>query len=102
LGENCLMLEILHAYDNNIKAVCEWYQVNVNGEFDRNGEFVWVNQVEVSPYFRNENVLKEFIKIIIDKCPKAKFGYFWRKDKYPNRKPRIYHKAQWLKLIGGI
>ena len=95
------MLEIIKDNTEKIKAVCEWYLVDINGNFDNKGEFVWVNEVEISSQYKNNGILKQFIKIIIQKCPQAKFGYFWRKEKYPDRKIRIYHKARWLKLIGG-
>lgn len=100
------MLEILRTSDGTIKAVCEYYVVDVNGFFDAKGLFIWVNELEIAPPFRREGLLKEFIKIIIEKEPQAQFGYFLRYKKYsetdfPLRKHlRIYHKARWLKLLG--
>ena len=95
------MLEVLRDDKNNIKACCEWYLVNINGEYDPKGDMVWVNEVEVSKDFKGYKLFQEFARIIMTKCPQAMFAYFWRKTKYPNRKPKIYHKVQWLKLIGG-
>lgn len=101
------MLEILRTDDGSIKGVCEYYVVDEAGNFQANGEFVWVAELEIAPQFRHEGLIKEFIKRIIDKVPQAKFGYFWRQKKYPQEKYsvrkhiRIYHKARWLKLLGG-
>jgi hypothetical protein len=93
------MLELIKDEQGNIKACLEWYLVNDKGEFDQQGEFVWVNEVEISPQYRRNGILKEFARIIIKKAPTAKFGYFWRQEKYPNRDMRIYHKVRWLKLL---
>ena len=93
------MLEIIHDENGELKAVCEWYLVDGQGNFDNNGEFVWINECEISPQCRNNGILKDFAKTIMEKCPQAKFGYFWRKIKYPNRGIRIYHQARWLKLL---
>lgn len=95
------MLEIIKDTQGNIQAVCEWYLVDENGNFDQKGEFVWINEVEISPQYRNNGILKYFTKTIIEKASTAKFGYFWRQKKYPDRKPRIYHKVRWLKLLKG-
>ena len=95
------MLEILRDEQKNIKAVCEWSLVDEAGHFSQKGEFVWISEVEIAPQYRNNGILKEFVKIVIQRCPEAKFGYFWRQKKYPGRRPKIYHKARWLKLIGG-
>ena len=96
------MLEILKTEDNQtIKAICEYYIVDENGNFDRNGKFVWINEVEVAPQFRNNGCLKSLVRNIMNKISKeCEFGYFGRYRKYPNRKFRIYHKSRWLKLIG--
>jgi len=94
------VIEILKDNKENIKAVCEWQLVDSNGNFKQNGEFVWISEVEISSQYRNNGILKVFARIIMTKAPQAKFGYFWRQKKYPNRKIKIYHKYQWLKLIG--
>ena len=95
------MIEILRTNDGTIKAVCEYYIVDENGNFNRNGKFAWINEAEIAPQFRGNGILKTFAQIIIDKNPQAEFGYFWRLRKYPERiKPRIYHKVRWLKLLG--
>ncbi len=93
------MIEILRTETGDIKAVCEYYLVDKDGNFDNQGEFVWVNECEISPQYRNNGILKYFTKTIIEKNPTAKFGYFYRLRKYPDRGIRLYHKVRWLKLI---
>ena len=95
------MLEIIKDEQGNIKACLEWYLVNSLGQYDKNGDMVWVNECEISPQYRNNGIIKSFAKIIMEKCPQVKFGYFHRLRKYPERGIRIYHKARWLKLLKG-
>jgi hypothetical protein len=95
------VIEILRTDDGTIKAVCEYYIVDNNGNFAPKGEYAWINECEIAPQFRGNGILKNFAKIIMEKNPQARFGYFWRQRKYPERTPRIYHKSRWLKLING-
>ncbi len=93
------MLEVIKDENGNIQAVCEWWLVNADGSFNPNGDIVWISEVEINQIARNNGILKTFIKKITDMVPQAKAGYFWRLRKYPNRKPHLYTREQWLKLI---
>ena len=95
------MIIILRTEDGTIKAVCEYYLVDKSGNFDSKGEYAWVNEVEIAPKFRGNGILKTFTKKIIEDNPTARFGYFWRRRKYPERGIRIYHKSRWLRLLKG-
>ena len=96
------MLEIIRDPQGEIKAVCEYYSVNQHGEWKAPplGDHCWINEVEVSKSERNNGCLKRFVEIITDKNPQFKFGYFWRRNKYPNRSARRYTRKQWRQLIG--
>ena len=93
------MLEVLKDEKGDILAVCEWWLVNADGTFNIDADIVWIAEVEINPAHRSRGVLKYFIKAVTDKCPNAKAGYFWRLNKYPSRKPHLYTRKQWLKLI---
>ncbi len=94
------MLEVIKSNTGEIKACLEWYLVDKDGNFSQQGEFVWINEIEISPQYRNNGILREFIRVVVPKVPlTCRFGYFWRRDKYPNRKIRIWHKSQWLRLL---
>ena len=93
------MLEILRTDSGEIKAVCEQYIVDEKGNWDTTNKFIWISEIEVSPQYRNNGCLKHFIKPIMDKVPWAEYGYFWRKRKYPDKKPVIFNREQWLKMI---
>ena len=96
------MIELLKTDTGEIKAVCEYYIVDEKGNFDRQGEFAWINECEIAPQYRGNGILKSFAKTIMEKYPQLKFGYFHRRKKYPDRGVRLYHKYMWLKLTGGL
>lgn len=94
------MIEILHGEKGELKAVCEFYIVDAKGNFAPKGEYAWINECEIAPQFRGNGILKSFAKIIMEKNPQARFGYFHRQYKYKGRAPRIYTRERWKKLIG--
>lgn len=91
------MLEIIRDEQNNIKACLEWWLVNSDGSFNDKGEFVWVNELEIAPQYRNNGIVKSFIKTIMNKVPTAKAGYFQRR-KYSDR-IKLFTRRQWEKRI---
>jgi len=93
------MLEIIYKKNGDIKAVCEWWMVNKWGYKDPTGEFVWIEDLEVTKSERNNGSIRAFIKIISDKVPSAKYGYFFRQRKYPGREQKTYTREQWLRRI---
>lgn len=95
------MIEIIHSEIGEIKAVLEFYLVDRNGNFLADGSYCWINETYVAPKYRNNGCMRELIRRIIPRVPTAKFGYFGRYKKYPNRPPRIYTREQWLKLSKG-
>ncbi len=98
------MLEIIKTSEGEIKAVCEYYVVDINGNMDDKGLYCWVNDSYVSKSAQNNGILKSFVRIVIDKYPQLQFCYFWRekyKDKNNKWRLRLYTKRSWLKLLGG-
>lgn len=95
------MIELITDANGELKAVCEFYVVDQQGLLNDNGRLVWIQDVYISPSVRGNGILKTFTKNIIKKVPQAEAAYFIRGQKYPDRKPKLYHKRQWLKLLGG-
>lgn len=95
------MIEIVTDDKGELKAVCEYYIVDQQGLLNDNGRLVWIQDVYISPSVRGNGVLKTFTRNIIKKVPQAEAAYFIRGSKYPDKKPKLYYKNQWLKLIGG-
>ncbi len=96
------MLEVLKTSEGEIKAVCEYYVVSETGAYHPKGLYCWINEFEIAPKYKNNGILditKEFLTRILKKEPQLQFGYFWRQYKYPNRRPHIYSKRQWLKRL---
>lgn len=90
------MIEILRDEQGNLKAVCEYYVVDKDGHMKDDGEYVWVNEMEVAPQYRNNGCLRKFVSKIVTMYPQAKYGYFSR-EKY-NKRVRMYSKRQWLNI----
>lgn len=90
------MLELIKDDQGNIHAVCEYYVVDKDGHMKDDGEFIWVNEVEVAPQYRNNGNLRSFVSKIVAMYPQAKYGYFSRR-KY-NDRVRMYSKEQWLNI----
>ena len=95
------MLEIIRNEQGDIIGVCEWWIVNEKGKMDDHGIYIWIAEIEISPTYRNNGVIKKFIKEITLKVPQAKYGYFWRQRKYPNRKQKTYRRETWLRRTKG-
>jgi len=82
----------------NIQAVAEWWLVNIDGTFNDKGDYVWISELENNKDYRHKGLIKYFIKKICDATPNAKYGYFWRKKKYPNKRQKMYSRKSWLKI----
>ena len=94
------MLEIIRSDSGEILGACEWYLVSSHGDYDPRGSHVWINECEISKTAEHKGLLREFTRIIIGKIPDTvTHAYFWRKEKYKNRSPRIYSRERWQKLI---
>ena len=91
------MLEVSCDNDGNIKGCLEWYLVDREGHLDDKGEYVWIQDVYICKHYRNNGVLKEFIRTVTKRIPWAKYGYF-KRGKY-NDRVHIYTRSKWLKLI---
>lgn len=91
------MLEVLRTDNGEIKAVCEYYVVNSDGSMNDKGIYAWIAETEISPQYRNNGCLKNFIRLITNRYPQLQFGYF-KRLKYGGR-IKMYSKKRWLSLI---
>lgn len=91
------MIECIRDVNGDITAVCEWLLMNEDAKIDDNGRFVYIGEIEINKKHQNNGIIKEFIKRISEKCPKAEKVFFVREYKYPGRKPRIYTREQILR-----
>jgi hypothetical protein len=93
------MLEVIRNSCGDILACLEWYLVNSDGTWNEKGEFVWIEQLEISSSVNGNGIglIKQFIKKITDQVPWAKAGYF-KRLKYDER-IRLYSRDRWIKLL---
>jgi len=93
------MLEVLRDNNGGILGCCEYYIVDEKANIDDKGLYIWINNCEVSKSAEHKGCLREFVRIIAGLHPWTQYGYFWRKQKYPDRSPRIYSRRIWMNLI---
>ena len=84
--------------DGNIRGVIDWWIGNPDGSFNPQGNYIWVNQLEISKAVNGESkeIISRFIKKICKLCPQARFGYF-KREKH-NGRIRMYSRNKWLKF----
>ena len=95
------MLEVIRE-NGEIVSCCEFYVVDAQGNYCKDGKYIWVNQLETSKSKEGNTYkyVQHYIKRITTVCPQAEFGYFSR-EKY-QRRIRMYHKRRWLRLFKGM
>lgn len=93
------MLEIIRDNSGNILCACEYRLLNQQGQYDKNGKYIWIHELEISKPYRNNGILKKLIKNISNKIPDFEYCYFVRYRR--NDKIRYYPKKIWLNRIKG-
>ena len=91
------MLEILRDDLGNIICACEWRRVLSSGEYNKDGKYIYIANVEVSKQYEHTGLLRKLTQAVIDKFPDFEYAYF-KRSKY-NKRIRGYTRKQWLNLI---
>ena len=77
------MVTTIDNKDGYIAGFCEWYVLNEHGQFQENGDYIYIHEMWVHPDKRKNKALKHLIQKI-DKDPlgyKARWVY-WHREKY--------------------
>lgn len=82
-------------------AYCEWSLRDKLGLEDKEGEYVFFNDMWVHPDFRHKSFFRKFQRMVEPKVPTARFIY-WVRHKYKKDKARksLYNERQLFKLRG--
>ncbi|HDN59680.1 MAG TPA: hypothetical protein ENF20_06960 [Candidatus Marinimicrobia bacterium] len=91
------MLETVKDEKGNILAACEFRRVDITGQPNKFGQYVYISNIEISEPFRNNGILNKMIEKISHRVPFIQWVYFKRK-KYNNR-TRIYPAIKFLRRI---
>jgi len=94
-----MMLEILHDEKGNIKAVCDYLILNKEKVMDDDGGWLVVEEIEINPEYRNNGIIRLFIKTLLEKHPKIEICSFIRAIKHPDRAMRTYPRKQFELLV---
>ena len=79
------MTESLKNDDGLIYAFAEYSVVDKQGDFDNEGNYVWIAEWFIAPQYRNKGVIKKLGWKIWDRVHWATHFYFQRKSKYGER-----------------
>lgn len=90
------MLSVIRDEFGRISASLEWNLVNERGQLDRQGRYIFVHQIEVSPGCENRDLMKQFIPMIADLAPRALGAYWVRLDRGGNVPHRLFSRTQLL------
>jgi hypothetical protein len=94
------MIETLRDSNGNITAVIEYLMMTEEGILNDDGPVMVLAHLEINPEWRGNGAIRRFIKIILSKNPLAEKCFYIRGLKYPDRKPKMYSRKQFEKLIG--
>ena len=81
-------------------AIIEWQIVNVQGQFEDDGEYCYIQDYWIHPAWRSEHkiILTELSQQIADhKFSKNLKWIYWRRYKYNDRLSKLYSKDRFLK-----
>ena len=84
------MIEVIKDEQGKIVSYIVWQLVDKQGHFNKDGKYVWVDDLWIHPDYRRNGNLRGFINKISEKAPQAEYCYFNR-DKY-NDKLSIYRR----------
>ena len=75
------MLATIRDERGHLQAACDWWCVNIRGEWDALGSWVYVNQLELSPGVNSARMIRLIIQDIASLVPWVVGAYWERADK---------------------
>ena len=98
------MIEVTRDAQGNITAVVEYLIFDNNGQLHDEGNQIFIGEVEINPEHRRKQILRTFIKTILNKYPKLERCCFCRflkypKDKYPDRRDVRFYTRKHFELL---
>ena len=92
------MVSVLDNQEGFLTGYIEWYVLNEHGQFQENGDYIYIHEIWIHPLQRKKKALKHLIQKI-DKDPlgyTAKWVY-WSREKY-NRLTRPFPRERLAKI----
>lgn len=88
------MISKLHNKDGFIYAYIEWQVVNKDGQYEDNGEYIYVQDLWIQENNRNKGIMKRLIGMVNRHkfSQNAKYVY-WVREKYNDRVSRLFLKV---------
>jgi hypothetical protein len=92
------MIEII-SNCNGYSAVCEYVLVDKEGKHQKQGEYLYIADLQIAENYRRKGQIKQLIKQFLTKFPQLKYCYFKRHTKYPNKTFTFHSRREYEKLI---
>lgn len=95
------MLSTLKNSDEYIIAYLEWEIVNVQGQFEDEGEYCYIQDYWIHPNWQSENkiILAELSKQVSEHSFSKNMKWvYWNREKYNYRKSKTYFKEKFLEV----
>mgnify|MGYP001567820041 CR=1 FL=1 len=91
------MLTVLKGEAGQLQAACDWWLVDALGHWHPLGQYVYLNQLEVSPGVNLHRVRRHLVQEIGRLAPYATGVYWERRDSF-NTKLRSFRREQLQQL----
>lgn len=90
------MLWALRSEAKHLEATCEWHLVNEQGQLCADGQYVWIEQFELSQGASMSYCAKRLIEDIARQCPWT-VAVYWRREDKTGHQAHQFSRAQVLR-----
>jgi hypothetical protein len=94
------MLTVLRDNAGFLMAACDWWPVDDDGLWHPNGRYIWVEQLEISPFLDSRGIIRRIIVDIADRVPQA-IGAYWERRDQPTNHLHAFRRDQLMKEVKG-
>ena len=90
------MLTTIRNATGQLLAACEWVPCDDHGHPSNYGQWVWVNQLELSKGSLSKETIRQLIDSIATQMPHA-VGAYWRREDTTGSRIHLYRRHRLLK-----
>ena len=92
------MLTVIRDDIGCILAACDWWPVDIDGNWTPNGRYIWVEQLEINSLIDGKDIIRKIIDDIGTRCPWAAGAYWIRRDSTGER-PHAFKRFRLMKEV---
>ena len=91
------MLTVVRAAHGALLAVCDWWLVDVQGQWTPQGDYVFLNQLETTPGVNVHTVRRHLVQEIGALVPWT-VGVYWERRDHLTRRLHAFRRSQLRQL----